>query len=82
MSRDLGIRRPAPAANPVSSGKRRVGRPAGPARTALTVRVLTEIDEALTDAVEDTGWSPQYIADDALSEWLSQHGYLSNNQNR
>lgn len=61
---------------------RRVGRPAGPARTPLTVRVLAEIDDALTDAVDDTGLSPQYIADEALSEWLRQRGYLTTTQQR
>lgn len=55
---------------------RRIGRPAGPDRTPLTVRILTEIDEALTEAVDATGMSPQYIADDALRAWLIQHGYM------
>lgn len=58
---------------------RRVGRPAGPARTPLTVRVRVEIDEALTDAVDGTGLSPQYIADEALSAWLVERGYLTGN---
>lgn len=55
---------------------RRVGRPLGPRRTPITVRILSEIDDALTAAVEDTGDSPQYIVDDALRAWLTEHGYF------
>ncbi|MFI5614699.1 hypothetical protein [Amycolatopsis sp. NPDC051903] len=55
---------------------RRIGRPAGPDRTPLTVRILDEIDQALTLAVEDTGKSPQYIADEALRSWLTSYGYM------
>lgn len=61
---------------PAGRKPRRVGRPLGPSRTAITVRILSEIDDALTAAVEDSGQSPQYIVDDALRAWLTQHGYL------
>lgn len=56
---------------------RRVGRPAGPERTAITVRVLVENDQALTEAVAETGQSPQYIVDEALAAWLRERGYLA-----
>jgi len=49
-----------------------VGRPRGPERVPLTVRILAETDERLTAAVEATGKSPQYIVDEALSEYLSR----------
>ena len=55
--------------------RRRVGRPRGPERVPLTVRILTETDERLTAAVEGTGKSPQYIVDEALSEYLARHGF-------
>lgn len=44
---------------------------------AVTVLALTEIDEALTAAVEDTGLSPQYIAEAVRCAWLAERGYLS-----
>ena len=53
-------------------GRRRVGRPRGPERVPLTVRILAETDERLTAAVEATGKSPQYIVDEALSEYLAR----------
>jgi hypothetical protein len=55
--------------------RRRVGRPRGPERVPLTVRILTATDERLTAAVEDTGKSPQYIVDEALSEYLARLGF-------
>jgi hypothetical protein len=55
--------------------RRRVGRPRGPERVPLTVRILTATDERLTEAVEDTGKSPQYIVDEALSEYLARLGF-------
>ena len=55
---------------------RRVGRPKGPSRRGLSVRILTEIDDALTAAVADTQESPQYIVDAALTAWLTERGYL------
>ena len=55
--------------------RRRVGRPRGPERVPLTVRILTATDERLTAAVEATGDSPQYIVDQALSEYLARLGF-------
>lgn len=55
--------------------RRRVGRPRGPERTPLTVRILTATDERLTAAVEGTGKNPQYLVDEALSEYLTRLGY-------
>jgi hypothetical protein len=40
------------------------------------VRILDEIDDALTAAVAETGMSPQYITDEALAAWLAERGYL------
>lgn len=54
--------------------KRRVGRPRGPERVALTVRVLATTDARLTEAVETTGESPQYIVDAALTQYLDGLG--------
>jgi hypothetical protein len=55
--------------------RRRVGRPRGPERVPLTVRILAATDERLTAAVEATGKSPQYIVDEALSEYLTRLGF-------
>lgn len=55
--------------------RRRVGRPRGPERVPLSVRILAETDERLTAAVEATGESPQYIVDEALSEYLTRRGF-------
>lgn len=41
----------------------------------VTVRILAETDQRLTDAVEQTGKSPQYIVDEALSEHLARLGF-------
>ena len=54
--------------------KRRVGRPRGPERVALTVRILAATDARLTEAVETTGESPQYIVDAALTQYLDGLG--------
>jgi hypothetical protein len=55
--------------------RRRVGRPRGPERVPLTVRILSATDERLTAAVEATGKSPQYIVDEALAEYLARLGF-------
>lgn len=55
--------------------RRRVGRPRGPERVALTIRILAATDARLTAAVEATGESPQYIVDAALSEHLGRLGF-------
>jgi hypothetical protein len=52
--------------------RRRVGRPRGPERVPLTVRILAATDERLTAAVDATGKSPQYLVDEALNEYLSR----------
>lgn len=52
-----------------------MGRPRGPERVPLTVRILAETDERLTAAVEATGKSPQYIVDEALAEHLARLGF-------
>jgi hypothetical protein len=54
--------------------KRRVGRPRGPERVPLTIRILAATDERLTEAVEATGQSPQYIVDAALAAYLDALG--------
>jgi hypothetical protein len=54
--------------------KRRMGRPRGPARVALTIRILAANDERLTAAVEATGQSPQYVVDAALAAYFDALG--------
>lgn len=49
---------------------RRAGRPKGPDRVPLSVRILAETDARLTTAVEATGWNPQTIVDRALAQYL------------
>jgi len=46
---------------------RRRGRPRGPERAKLSVRILASNDTKLTRAVEQTGQSPQYLVDQALA---------------
>lgn len=53
---------------------RRVGRPRGPERVALTIRILAGTNERLTAAVEMTGESPQYVVDAALAAYLDALG--------
>jgi hypothetical protein len=50
--------------------RRRAGRPRGPERVALTIRILAATDRRLTAAVEQTGQSPQYIVDAALAAYF------------
>ncbi|MET9366091.1 hypothetical protein ABZX93_35045 [Streptomyces sp. NPDC006632] len=45
---------------------RRRGRPRGPEREALTVRVLPSTNRMLTVAVEKTGLNPQTIVEEAM----------------
>lgn len=54
--------------------RRRPGRRRGPNRVPLTVRILVETDDRLTEAVEMTGQSPQYIVDAALAAYLDTLG--------
>lgn len=54
--------------------RRRVGRPRGPDRVPLTVRILAATDARLTAAVDVTGQSPQYLVDAALAAYLDALG--------
>jgi hypothetical protein len=56
---------------------RRVGRPRGPDRVALSVRILPALDDRLTQAVEATGQSPQYLVEAALDAYLTRLGIKS-----
>lgn len=53
--------------------RRGVGRPAGPERQAITVRVLAEHDAKLTQAWDQEGMRPQQVIDAALGEWFERH---------
>jgi hypothetical protein len=57
-----------PVATPsgTSRAPRRRGRPRGPERVPLTVRILLPTDRKLTAAVEATGMNPQTIVEQAL----------------
>lgn len=55
---------------------RRVGRPRGPERVQICTRILLDLDNALTEAVESTGLSVQPILEQALRDWFETHGYL------
>ncbi|MEU9595033.1 hypothetical protein AB0D84_35665 [Streptomyces sp. NPDC048193] len=70
---------PEPAAPPKpsttsSTGRarapRRRGRPRGPERVPLTVRILPPTDRKLTVAVEQTGLNPQTLVEDALEAYF------------
>lgn len=66
-------RQPADIALALSNAYRAVlGRSILAEDQTLTVRILAATDERLTAAVEATGKSPQYIVDEALSEYLSR----------
>jgi predicted transcriptional regulator len=51
---------------------RRVGRPRGPERIALSVRILAELDARLTEEVERQGLSPQFLVDQALADYFAR----------
>jgi hypothetical protein len=59
---------------PAVPAPRRVGRPRGPDRIAITVRILHTTDARLTSAVEATGESPQYIVETALDAYFNKLG--------
>ncbi|MDQ0689034.1 hypothetical protein QFZ56_008080 [Streptomyces achromogenes] len=61
---------PAPASQGGSRAPRRRGRPRGPERVPVTVRLLTSTDRKLTVAVEQTGLNPQSIVEDALEAYF------------
>jgi hypothetical protein len=54
------------APKPARRAPRRAGRPRGPERAPLSVRVLAANDRMLTVAVEQTGKNPQTLVDEAL----------------
>jgi hypothetical protein len=62
------------AGKKAGKASRRVGRPRGPERVALTVRILAATNDRLTTAVETTGQSPQYVVDAALAAYLDALG--------
>lgn len=53
--------------------RRGVGRPPGPDRQPITVRVLAEHDALLTTAWTEQGMRPQQVIDAALAEWFDRH---------
>ncbi|MGW0955367.1 hypothetical protein [Streptomyces sp. NPDC002545] len=59
-------KRPASTPSGTSRAPRRRGRPRGPERVALTVRILTSTDRKLTAAVEQTGLNPQTLVEQAM----------------
>jgi hypothetical protein len=58
----------------ISSGTRgrRLGRPRGPVRVPITVRILAAHDERLTAEVARQGLSPQYLVEQALTEYFTR----------
>ncbi|MBR7826246.1 hypothetical protein KDK95_08035 [Actinospica sp. MGRD01-02] len=51
---------------------RRIGRPRGPVRVPLTVRILAAHNERLTAEVAAQGLSPQYLVEQALAEYFAR----------
>lgn len=60
-----------------TASPRRLGRPQGPERIALTVRILLAHDELITQAHENEGLSPQTVIEQALTEWAKTRNYSS-----
>ncbi|MBR7839124.1 hypothetical protein KDL01_38030 [Actinospica durhamensis] len=62
------------SAAPETSGgsRRRLGRPRGPVRVPLTVRILAGHNERLTEEVALQGLSPQYLVEQALAEYFTR----------
>jgi|GEM_PF-6741630 len=52
--------------------RRGPGRPPGPERRPITVRVLAEHDQVLTDAWDEDGLRPQQVLDEALADWAKK----------
>ncbi|MFZ3467502.1 hypothetical protein ACODT3_39935 [Streptomyces sp. 4.24] len=51
---------------------RKPGRPAGPPRVMMNVRVLLETDELVTEIIEHTGLTgPQHVADAAIAHYAA-----------
>ncbi|MFE6479675.1 hypothetical protein [Streptomyces rochei] len=61
---------PSPSSTRPSRAPRRRGRPRGPARVPLTVRILEQTDRKLTAAVDQTGLNPQTLVEDALEAYF------------
>ena len=51
---------------------RRLGRPRGPERVPLTVRILAGHNQRLTEEVARQGLSPQYLVEQALAEYFTR----------
>ncbi len=51
---------------------RRLGRPRGPVRVPLTVRILAQHNERLTSEVALQGLGPQYLVEQALMEYFAR----------
>ncbi|WP_405747567.1 hypothetical protein OG422_30675 [Streptomyces sp. NBC_01525] len=62
------------AAARATPAKRRAGRPRGPERVPLSVRLLVETDVRLTLACAQTGQTPQYLVEDALQLLFKELG--------
>jgi hypothetical protein len=69
-----GTRAGRPAGKKAGKRVRRVGRPRGPDRVPLTIRILAATDERLTAAVDITGESPQYVVETALAAYFDALG--------
>lgn len=62
----------APALRATAKRSHAVGRPRGPERIARTVRLLKEQDRRLAVEVEQQGLSPQYLIEQALTEYFAR----------
>ncbi|WP_030965612.1 hypothetical protein [Streptomyces sp. NRRL S-378] len=52
---------------------RRVGRPKGPERVPITVRILPHTNSLLTKAVEELEMNPQSIVEEALAAYFKRN---------
>ena len=65
---------PVPEAGGRIRASRRVGRPRGPDRVKLSVRITRDLDDQLSRAVDQTSMSPQYIVEEALAKHFRSLG--------
>jgi hypothetical protein len=63
---------PSAEESPAEARGRRLGRPRGPVRVPLTVRILASHDKRLTAEVALQGLSPQYLVEEALTEYFAR----------
>ena len=70
--RPTGVAPVPPEGKTAQSRGRRIGRPRGPARVPLTVRILAAHNERLTAEVAAQGLSPQYLVEQALAEYFAR----------